>query len=63
MTYTLADERKIDKWVAKNRHKNNEYQKKTQREYYNNDDIKIKKQKQYQFRKICAEFRNILLEV
>ena len=60
--YDENSKRKIYKWVDNNRLKFNEYQKMKQREYYhNNDDLKLKKQRDYKFKKICMTFRNILI--
>jgi hypothetical protein len=51
----------IYKWRNDNRSHYNEYQKQKQKEYYkNNTDVKLRKKKEYIFRKISAEFRNIL---
>jgi hypothetical protein len=52
----------IDKWVKNNRSYVNDYQKQKQKEYYkNNPDIKLRKQNEYKYKKITAEFRNILI--
>jgi hypothetical protein len=61
--YDEIQKKRIYKWVDDNRYKYNPYQREKAKEYYhNNPNVKSKKQRNYETKKVFELFRNILIE-